>query len=361
MFHRFVMLSSPFFAVLLRVAKALDPGTFGSWQVARDMQGAREFLNDTLDDAFGVSDKSGAREEGDWKQVALDLGLSLKENKVQTDNMLTTVSRMVWDPSLDTTIASAAVSEPYSSILEVVDVLRKDLQSTVRQREESSARLKRLTASAEQVEERERQRISEGLHDNVGQLLVAVKLKQGKAKRLVADGKESKEVIECLNETTKLLDTVLESVRSFSFELAPISLYEIGLAQSLNRLCEDKSRLLGVQGEFEYEGEDESIPEQLVLVLFRSASELLNNLAKHAKCMAFGMKLTQDEVFVTLTVWDNGVGFPTGFGEASHGLFTGKAMGLAMVTNRIELLGGQIVFPKLDSPGARVEIRVPML
>lgn len=104
---------------------------------------------------------------------------------------------------------------------------KKRLQELARCEEEQ--RQKDMTITAMQTEEKERKRISEILHDGVSQLLYGIKLHVNDL-----DGKDPEAAKRKLNE---LLDQAIRETRNISFELAPATLADFGLAATIEELC----------------------------------------------------------------------------------------------------------------------------
>ncbi|WP_018478998.1 CheR family methyltransferase [Pontibacter roseus] len=224
-----------------------------------------------------------------------------------------------------------------------------------------------------QTQETERSRISEALHNSLGQLLYATRLNLGQLK-MKEDGQKQK-----LNQIDKLLEESITVTREISFELTPSVLKNHGLKVAIQEMV---SRLSGpglsgpglsgpglsgpglsgpglsgpgLSGReltitCKISGFDDRKDYLIELSLYRMVQELLNNVVKHAQATEASVVLTCKQKIVTLTVQDNGGGM------AEEDLLKIKGMGLSSVQSRVELMGGTLDLAS-STEGTRVSIR----
>ena len=211
---------------------------------------------------------------------------------------------------------------------------------------EKMALQRQLTQATIDGQEKERQEIGKELHDNIGQQLTTVKLHldyaksntQGEIQRIV--GKALAGVSEIINE-----------VRSISRSLVPPTLKDLGFIDSLNDLIESLQHTQTIAIELDYfEFDEDLLPDNKKLSLFRIVQEQLNNIVKHAKAKNVTIQLRSTGKITMLLVSDDGKGFNL--------LNIRRGMGLTNIINRAELFGGGVEI--LTSPGKGCEVKVWM-
>jgi signal transduction histidine kinase len=189
------------------------------------------------------------------------------------------------------------------------------------------------------AQEKERKRIAQDLHDEVGAMLSVVKLNVGRIE------KKSEEPMakELAAETKNYLDEVITQVRRISRSLLPPSLEKLGLFFALEELANwvNKADQLKIicwkSGEqFRFESKKE-------LAVFRIAQELLNNAIKHSGATfiyinaRFSLNTT-----LTISITDNGKGF-----NLEEKINTG--LGLKNLESRTQIIGAK--FKMKSTPG----------
>ncbi|MCE5328358.1 MAG: sensor histidine kinase [Planctomycetaceae bacterium] len=215
-----------------------------------------------------------------------------------------------------------------------------------------SAQLARLASEVTLAEQRERQRLAHVLHDHLQQLLVSAKLGLELHSR-----KDGQSLPPDLRRVQELLSESITSSRELTMELFPPVLHEKGLAEALNWLTawmQDKHAL-----SIDLQTDPEAVPatQDLAILLFQSARELLFNIVKHANVKAAQVRLCRrGSANLVLTVSDQGTGFEpdmlySGSGRAGFGLLS--------VRERLELLGGAMKVESSPGCGSRVSLSAP--
>jgi signal transduction histidine kinase len=197
---------------------------------------------------------------------------------------------------------------------------------------------KQILAATLAAQENERKRISEALHDSVGQLLYGIKLKIDQ--QTITDG--------VYKDLQSLLDQAIQETRNISFELAPSILKDFGLSITLNemakRLCTDH---LSIQVITDLKGRHELT---LEVTIFRVIQELVNNSIKHSGASKITISVKKEHNII-IEVADNGSGFDDE--KNPNGL---NGSGLAAIRNRLSLYEGEISIESIARRGSRVQI-----
>lgn len=189
-----------------------------------------------------------------------------------------------------------------------------------------------------QAQEKERKRIAQDLHDEVGAMLSVVKLNVGRIER-----KSEEEKAKILaGETKAYLDDVITQVRRISRALLPPSLEKLGLFFALEELANwvNKSDELRIDcwksGEqFRFDGKKE-------LAIFRVVQELINNAIKHAEASQITVNARFNTHSLAIVINDDGKGFHLE-------KMTRTGLGLKNLQSRSEIAGAQ--FKLKSEPG----------
>ena len=201
------------------------------------------------------------------------------------------------------------------------------------------------TARALHAQEAERQRISQELHDEVGQSLTAVLLGLKQAIRAVPA-----DVVPELEQVRDTTRASLEEVRRISQALRPGVLADLGLVDSLSSLASDltaRSRAVVTRG---FAPGLPPLAPETELVVYRVAQEALTNVARHSRAHRVQLGLTRRGDVLVLRVADDGVGI----GDAPIGA------GLQGMQERAQLVGGRLEVRPCEGGGTEVLLDVPL-
>ena len=179
-------------------------------------------------------------------------------------------------------------------------------------------RLEELSAELLETEERERARISELLHDDVGQTLYACMLQLERVEQRVTE----RELRDLLGDAQKLAAAALANTRELTVDLSPPVLHDLGLAEAIEWLVRRNRERLGLCARFEPSADWQRIPKAWHAAVFHSVSELLANAAKHAKASRVGVCAADGgDGVVCVRVRDDGRGFQPNPLTRGFGLF----------------------------------------
>jgi signal transduction histidine kinase len=166
---------------------------------------------------------------------------------------------------------------------------------------EREIKLARARASALlEGQEKERTRIIQELHDGVGQLLTAIRMR---IEMFEGEPQMKEEIKAQINET-------ISEVRRISYNVMPQSLIDYGLEAALQGLCDSMKRYSNLNIDFTYVKDCEhTLNFEISTAIFRIAQEGLNNVIKHAKASHINLHVIDKEDEIYLMLEDNGIGF----------------------------------------------------
>jgi signal transduction histidine kinase len=200
--------------------------------------------------------------------------------------------------------------------------------------------------------EQERLRIADGVHDDSLQAVFAVGLGLANLQHRVQD-QETSDSLKRLQETVR---TASQRLRSLVFELHPPELESQGLVPALRAYLEHAEREEGL--EFALDGQlSATLEPELCTFLYRAAQEILVNVRKHAHASRVNVWLAECGGRHVIRVHDDGVGF-----DAFEALRPRSGhLGLAALSERLELAGGVLRIDSAAGAGTTVEFEVPVV
>lgn len=209
--------------------------------------------------------------------------------------------------------------------------------------------IKALAASRmEAAREAERRHIARELHDELGQLLTALKLDLGRLQ-----GQLTPDLRRQTDSMSDLLDHTIKTVRRLATELRPQILDDLGLRAGLEWLAKQSCDRKGLSYDLQWELGDHVVTDDARSAYFRICQEALNNVLRHSEANHVHIELRKDRRRLTLSVEDDGVGFR---GNAD----TRTGLGLLGIQERIGLLGGTLTIDSKSRKGTRLTVSAPV-
>ena len=230
--------------------------------------------------------------------------------------------------------------------------LEQRVQERTAELKERADQLGRLSSQLTMVEQRERKRLAQILHDGLQQYLVAAKMQVGGLIEQAPDAA----LKQAATEVEDLLSESVKVSRSLAAELSPPILQEAGLLAGLEWLSRWKYDKHGLKVQLTMQMDAPVLTEDVKVLLFESIRELLLNVVKHAKTDSARVSLfQQDERSLQIIVSDNGVGFdPASVGANCENF------GLFSIRERLSLIGGRLEVDSSPGKGARFTLTAPL-
>jgi signal transduction histidine kinase len=195
-----------------------------------------------------------------------------------------------------------------------------------------------LTAA---IQDKERKRIAQDLHDGMGTLLSAARLKLSSLTNTLPE----------VNDTLVLLDDATAELRNISHNIMPAALSRLGLTAALKNLLEKISESKGIHVNFITHGIQERLPEEKEIFIYRIILELVNNVVKHSGASEATVQLVRYPSEINITVEDNGNGI--------SGPLPGSGLGLSSIQSRVDFLKGSFYIDFTEGAGTIAVINVP--
>lgn len=242
-----------------------------------------------------------------------------------------------------------------------------ELRVAERTRELSAAlvQLRELSAYSESVREDERTRIAREVHDELGSLLVALKMdvnwldkRLGEQQaRDPAAAQDMRERMRCkCRNMSRLIESAVDNVGRIITDLRPSILDHQGLWAALEWQAQDfvQSAELALDWEMQLSPDAPELPEPAAMAVFRIFQEMLSNVGRHAQARCVQIRIASDAKALRLSVRDDGRGAsPEAFESPS-------AYGVMGMRERARHLGGSIVIRSRPGEGSTFELKLPL-
>ncbi|MCX8061286.1 MAG: histidine kinase [Anaerolineales bacterium] len=203
-----------------------------------------------------------------------------------------------------------------------------------------------------QAQEAERQRLSRQMHDGPAQALSNFILQTEIAMRLFEiDPVKAKEELESLRLSAT---QAFQKVRDFIFELRPMMLDDLGLAPTVRRYVDAMQATPGVSIQLSLSGMERRLEPYLEVMIFRAIQELLGNAVRHSQASEVRVHLDLGDTAIKVMVDDNGKGFDPEILKARTN------MGIKVIRDRVEMLGGDFQLSSRIGEGTRIAFTIPL-
>ncbi len=312
---------------------------------------------------IGLMIEQSQLEVSKLQQRNASISAHLKQIQAQIDSVMNADIRMAYDSALeaqqrlfvmrgqlDKLQSDQTHVERYVAVLEKVN---HALETGIAQKA-NQAGISAMVQTVEmiiQAQEAERQRLARQMHDGPAQALSNFILQTEIAQRYFdIDQQKAKEE---LSNVKMAATNTFQKVRSFIFELRPMMLDDLGLTPTLSRYVETFKEQSGVEVRFISSGMEQRLEPYLEVMIFRAIQELLGNVVRHGQATQIKLQVDISSTDVRVNVEDNGKGFDT------ESLSEKGGMGLHVIKERVEMLGGEIQIHSVIGQGTHIMFRIP--
>jgi PAS domain S-box-containing protein len=235
---------------------------------------------------------------------------------------------------------------------------RKEAEKALMQSEQ---KLHQLATQLLTVQEDQRRRLSQELHEEMGQTLLAMKLRLSAIKENLQENspKKQKSVMEDCDQLSQYLQGLVDNIRRLSRDLSPAILEDLGLPAAIRNLCDEfclshKNIEKCICDIGEING---ILSQQDQINIYRIVQESFANIAKHSDASKLWLTIKKQNNRVSFELKDNGKGF-----EPDEVLFqqsSATGLGLTALDERVRILGGTLRIDSRKGEGTRVSFDIP--
>jgi signal transduction histidine kinase len=223
-----------------------------------------------------------------------------------------------------------------------------------------SAQLRALTWRMLRLQEDMQTSMARELHDEFGQILTAMNMLVGRARRQLEAAAEAapetavRRLIRDVEEVQTIAQQTLERIRTASRLLHPVILDDFGLEQAIAWYVDQFSRQHGIETTFARTGTIGYVSPDASIHLYRIVQEALNNVSRHSGASRAWVRLTQQEGTLALDIEDAGRGL-----HQAQAAPENRGIGVTSMRERAELMGGELTLSRGTQGGVLVSVRVP--
>ena len=299
-----------------------------------------------FDDAFTICDENGELLSPDQFPVSevIQSGEPLR-NRIIGVQSITEGDEIIWlQVNAQPVMENDVIKHIICSFNDITEqrILEKKFKLQEQQKQ------KQVMQATIDGQEKERSEISRELHDNISQHLTTTRLYLE-----VAREKISGQPFEMISQAHKGLLYIINEIRRLSEALAPPELRDIGLVESIADLCDMLKNLHAFNIDFGYgDFDEELIPDNMKLMLFRILQEQVNNILRHAKAKNIDISLRTTTQEVCLRIADDGIGYDPRQIK--------KGLGITNIISRVELVDGNVEIITSPGNGCILHVTAPL-
>jgi len=313
----------------------------------KDPQGRYLLVNSRFEEIFGVqSEAACGRTDLDLLPGSVAEQFHANDERVLLDGTSLHVEEQI--PQQDGLHTYLSIKFPIyeeSGMIRGVCGIASDITAVKNAQEQ----LRRLSGSIMANQEKERAAIARELHDELGQVLTALRMDavwlQSLLKKAGISGKERAAAM------CDLIDTTIENVRGLAIRLRPGVLDDLGLVDALEWYTGEFERRFQIPCVFTHD-DIPAIDETIATAAYRIAQEALTNVARHARASRVDVSLHMETGCLRLKVTDDGHGFQV------PSISETEALGLAGMRERAVLVGGSLSVDASPGRGTQVVLQV---
>ncbi len=278
-----------------------------------------------------------------------ELNVAEKEKQLLEEQQKAKQSRNLLIGSLALLLLGATIAILLQKNTSKKRVLAEQQREIQRQKVETLLKEQELASIDAMIEgqEKERQRVANELHDDLGSLMATIKLYFENLK------KEKSEAI--LIKTNDLLDEAYQKIRTMAHAKNSGVMASQGLLPAVEKLADNLSKTGDLDIQVNEYGMVDRLENSIELTIFRIIQELMTNIIRHAEATEVMIQFTQHENTLNIMVEDNGRGFDI------QAMKPGKnGMGLSSIEKRIEHLEGSFTVDSIPKKGTSIIIDIPI-
>jgi PAS domain S-box-containing protein len=217
---------------------------------------------------------------------------------------------------------------------------------------DSHNQLRSLAERLQLIREEERATVAREIHDDLGQVLTALKMDISSLQR-----KSNVEPSELTDRTDKMLELVnssIQTVKRIATELRPGILDDLGLFSAIEWLFEEFQNRTKIKCKLDIEGEMDLIDDEVSIAVFRIFQETITNITRHSRASHTEVKISCFDNELMMEVEDNGKGISV------EELDSSRSLGIIGMRERVNILRGEFEVSGDPGKGTKVHVKIPL-
>ena len=230
--------------------------------------------------------------------------------------------------------------------------IQKEKLQAEKEMQEMNEQLRNLAAHLQNVREEEQTRISREIHDELGQMLTAIKMDVTSADRKMKTSPENASAT--LTHVLEMVDNTVKTIRRIASELRPSILEDLGLIEALEWQSMEFEKRNQIKCVFTSSDSSLTIHREIAIGLYRIFQEALTNIARHSAATRVDANLLIEPEQLVMTITDDGKGFDPETVKAK------KSLGLVGMKERALMMKGKLFTETAPGKGTTIRIIVPL-
>jgi PAS domain S-box-containing protein len=290
-------------------------------------------------------------EDRDWVVSYGIESASQKRDHSYDFRMIAGDGRTVWFRNVVRVLALEG--HPRELVGVMIDITRqKESEDQLRK---SREQLRALSAHLQYVREEERTRIAREIHDELGQVLTALKMDLSLLNRGLLESSETMprfKLMEEIGSMRRLVDRTIQTVRRIATELRPEVLDYLDLKAAMEWQIQEFQTRSGIICEFRCNVDIIELDRDRATALFRIFQEAMTNVARHSNASRVNIGLLAKQGSLLMEISDNGRGITEGE------IAKARSFGLLGMKERALLLGGEMEIKGVPAQGTTLTVRI---
>ena len=217
---------------------------------------------------------------------------------------------------------------------------------------QSYEQIRKLSQHLENIREEERKYIAGELHDELGQILTAVKMDVSWIRNKMPP--ERKGIKKRAVSTIQIIDEAISKIQRLSMELRPRMLDDLGLLETLKAYLTDYQKRTNIPVRYQFPVREPKVISGQEISVFRIIQEALNNIARHARATEIIMEMHKKGDKLSFNISDNGIGI------SEEQIHSSDSLGIMIMRDRVSQWNGNIEINGKPGKGTTINVEIPL-
>lgn len=230
-----------------------------------------------------------------------------------------------------------------------------ELQEAQEALAQKAVQLRQLFNETVDIQETERQRIAQDMHDGINQLLIGalLELKSGRERLSAGHLAQADDALKAVQDILRNVETEIKGV---VYDLRPPTLDALGFVSELRRYVQDFNQFTDLNCTLTVEGDEVRLSAQVEVSIYRLVQEALQNVFSHASARNVAVHICFTLADLEISIGDDGIGFDLNEIEQVNS----RHFGLITMRERTKRLNGRLTIETQPGQGTRIRLVVPL-
>lgn len=240
--------------------------------------------------------------------------------------------------------------DPYQVFVTLHDLT--DIKNAEIELNKGYREIKMLSRRTEEIREEERKQIARNLHDDLGQILTAIKMDVGWVKNRLANKEEM--LVQRVDTTLEIIDEAIGGIQRITSQLRPPILDNLGLFEALRSLLSDFQLRTGITTKVQLPNEEAPLHPDFMISVYRMIQEGLTNVIRHAQATHVGLIISEKNNIFEIQMKDNGLGIK------QENIHASDSLGIIGIKERVLRWNGEFNLSGKVGEGTLLSISLPL-